>query len=247
VRLLISGICALAFCILTTGAWGDTVTIQNASFETTNPPTLTPNCTGTGCAFNFGPPPGWEIPSGLLNVAVGSFEPCGLQPCGAASNSLYFNSALPDGNIVAFINNGAISQTLGVSVLPDATYTLSVDVGRRNDFTGVNYSLNLYDGSISDIICSSGSNSNSSIAAGTFADITVTCTTGSSVPGGLLGIELTGNGTQVNFDNVQLSVSTSTVSTPEPGALALTFVGLLMGGLLFVHSRRGRYLQSASS
>jgi hypothetical protein len=181
----------------------------------------------------------------LLNVSLGSFEPCGLQPCGAASNSLYFNSALPNGNIIAFINNGAISQTLGVSVLPNATYTLPVDVGRRNDSAGVNYSLNLYDGSVSDVFCTTGSNSNSSIAGGTFSDITVTCTTGSSVPAGLLGIELTGNGRQVNFDNVQLSVST--VSTPEPGALALTFVGLLLGGLLFVHSRRGQYLQSASS
>jgi len=243
VRLLISAVCALAFCILTTGAWADSVTVQNASFETTNP--LTSPCAGTGCAYNFGAPPGWTIPAGLLNVSVGSFEPCGLQPCGAASNSLYFNSALPNGNVIAFINNGAISQTLGVSVLPDATYTLSVDVGRRNDVTGVNYSLNLYDGSVSDVFCTTGSNSNSSIAAGTFSDITVTCTTGSSVPAGLLGIELTGNGRQVNFDNVQLSVST--VSTPEPGALALTFVGLLMGGLLFVHSRRSQYLQSASS
>ena len=94
--------------------------------------------------------------------------------------------------------------------------------------------------------CSTGSNSNSSIAKGTFADITLTCTTGSSVPAGLLGIELTGNGRQVNFDNVQLNVTTGAVSTPEPSAFALTFVGLFMGGLLFVRSRRNQYLQSAS-
>jgi len=236
VRLLISGVCALALCILTTGAWGDSVTIQNASFEQiapTNP--LASPCNGPGfCAFNAGNPmPGWTI-SGT-NASAGQFEP----------SSFYFSLPLPDGNIVAYINSGSISQTLGVSVLPDSTYTLSVDVGRRFDVAGVNYSLNLLDGSNVLGTCTQ-SGSNASIAAGTFADIALTCTTGASVPAGLLGIELTGSGRQIDFDNVQLSV-VSAVSTPEPGALALTFVGLLMGGLLFVHSRRSQYLQSASS
>jgi hypothetical protein len=131
-------------------------------------------------------------------------------------------------------------------VLPNATYTLSVDVGRRVDVSGVNYSLNLLDGSNILGSCTQ-SGSNASIAAGTFTDVTLTCTTGSSVPAGLLGIELTGNGRQVNFDNVQLNVTTGAVSTPEPGALALAFVGLFMGGLLFVRSRRNQHLQSASS
>jgi hypothetical protein len=236
VRFLISGVCALAFCILTTGAWGDSVTIQNSSFEQiapTNP--LNAPCNGPGlCAYNAGNPmPGWTV--GGTNASAGQFEP----------SSSYFSLPLPDGNIVAYINNGSISQTLGVSVLPDSTYTLSVDVGRRFDVAGVNYSLNLLDGSYVLGTCTQ-SGSNASIAAGTFVDISLTCTTGTSVPAGLLGIELTGSGRQVDFDNVQLSV-VSAVSTPEPGALALTFVGLLMGGLLFVHSRRSQYLQSASS
>ena len=129
-------------------------------------------------------------------------------------------------------------------MLPNATYTLSVDVGRRVDVTGVNYSLNLLDGSNILGSCTQ-SGSNASIAAGTFAAVTLTCTTGSSVPAGLLGIELTGNGRQVNFDNVQLNVSS--VSTPEPGTLAFTVVGLFVGGLLFLRSRRNQYLESASS
>jgi hypothetical protein len=233
VRLLIFAVCALTFCLLTTGAWADSVPILNSTFETTF--TLTPNCAGTGCAFNFAIPDWNNISS---NTAAGSFQP--------GSNTLYFTSPLPSGNIVAFINGGGITQTLGVSVLPDATYTLSVDVGRRVDFSGVNYSLNLYDGTVSNVFCSTpaGSN-NSSIAAGTFAVVTLTCTTGSSVSPGLLGIELTGSGTQVNFDNVQLNVSS--VSTPEPGTLAFTVVGLFVGGLLFLRSRRNQYLESASS
>jgi hypothetical protein len=134
---------------------------------------------------------------------------------------------------------------LGVSLLPDSVYTLSVDVGRRFDVIAANYSLNLLDGS--NVFCTSGSNSNGSITAGTFVDITLTCATGATVPGGFLGIELTGDGRQIDFDNVQLDVTTSTVSTPEPSALALTFVGLLVSGLFFVLSRRRPYLQSASS
>ena len=233
-RLLISAVCALTFCLLTTGARADSVTIVNPSFETTN--TLTPNCAGTGCAYNFSIPD-WTI--GGINASAGSFQP--------GSSSIYFNTALPDGSIVAFINTGSISQTLtGISLLANSVYTLSVDVGRRNDVAGVNYSLNLLDGS--NVFCSTpaGSN-NSSIAAGTFADITLTCATGATVPGGFLGIELTGDGRQINFDNVQLDVTSSTVSTPEPSVLALTFVGLLMGSLFFMRSRRNRYLQSASS
>jgi hypothetical protein len=237
VRFLISVVCALTFCLLTTGAWADSVPIQNASFASFNP--LTSPCTGTGCMFNFGAIPDWTI-SGV-NAAAGSFHP--------GSNTLYFTSPIPVGSVVAFINSGAISQTLtGVSVLPNSTYTLSVDVGRRVDVVGVNYSLNLYNGSISNVFCSTpGGSNNSSITSGGFADITLTCTTGASVPAGLLGIELTGDGRQVNFDNVQLNVTTNGVSTPEPSALALTVVGLFIGGLLFARSRRNQYLQSASS
>jgi len=233
VRLLISAVCALAFCLAASGTWADSVSIQNASFETTN--SLSSTCAGTGCAYNFSIPD-WTIAG--INAAAGSFQP--------GSSSIYFNTALPDGNIVAFINTGSISQTLtGVSLLANSVYTLSVDVGRRNDVTGATYSLNLLDGS--NVFCTSGSSSNGSIAAGTFADITLTCATGATVPGGFLGIELTGDGRQINFDNVQLDVTTSTVPTPEPSVLALTFVGLIMGGLLFLRSRGNRYLQSASS
>jgi hypothetical protein len=232
VRLLICAVCALTFCLLTTGARADSVTILNPSFETTN--TLSPNCAGTGCAFNFAIPDWNNISS---STAAGSFQP--------GSNTLYFTSPLPDGNIVAFINSGAITQTLGVSLLPNSVYTLSVDVGRRFDVIAANYSLNLLDGS--NVFCTSGSNTNGSITAGTFADITLTCATGATVPGGFLGIELTGDGRQIDFDNVQLDVTTGTVSTPEPSVLALTFVGLLVSGLFFVLSRRRHYLQSASS
>ena len=235
VRLLISAVCALVFCVLAPGAWGDDVAVQNPSFEITNP--LDQPCVGSTACFNSGPIPDWSSPAG----GFGSFAP----------TSTYFSLPLPDGSIVAYSNglNGGIaslSQTLGVSLLPNSVYTLSVDVGRRFDVgvTDAAYSLNLYDGSLANVFCTSGANSSGSIAAGTFEDITLTCTTGASVPGGLLGIELNAAGRQIDFDNVRLDV-TSAVATPEPGALALTFIGLCFG-LFFTRSRSGHYLQSAS-
>jgi hypothetical protein len=226
-----SAFCALAFCLLASGAWGDSVSIQNPSFEITNP--LDQPCTGSTACFNAGPIPGWSSPAG----GFGSFAP----------TSSFFSLPLPDGSIVAYTNGGGpLSQTLaGISLLPNSVYTLSVDVGRRFDVIAANYSLNLLDGS--SVFCTSGSNSNGSITAGTFADITLTCATGATVPGGFLGIELTGDGRQIDFDNVRLDVTASTVATPEPSALALTFVGLLVSGLFFVLSRRRLCLQSASS
>jgi hypothetical protein len=227
-----SAFCALAFCLLASGAWGDSIAIQNASFEITN--TLDQPCTGSTACFNNGPVPGWTT----LANGFGSFAP----------TLTFFSLPLPDGNIVAYTNNdGILSQTLtGISLLPNSVYTLSVDVGRRFDRGGANYSLNLLDGT--NVFCTSGTISNGLITAGTFQDVPLQCTTGATVPGGLLGIELIGiGGVQVDFDNVRLDVSPSTVSTPEPSALALTSVGLLVSGLFFVLSRRRHCLQSASS
>jgi len=230
VRFVMSAFCALAFCLLAGGAWGDSILVQNPSFEMTN--TLDQPCTGSTACFNNGPVPGWTT----LASGFGSFAP----------TSTFFSLPLPDGSIVAYTNGGTLAQTLtGISLLPNSVYTLSVDVGRRFDISAANYSLNLLDGS--SVFCTSGPTSNGSITAGTFQDITLTCATGAAVPGGFLGIELTGDGQQLDFDNVHLDVTASTVSTPEPSALALTSVGLLVSGLFFVLSRRRHNLQSASS
>ncbi len=227
VRLLVSIFCALVFCLcLTGGAWGDSVPIQNASFETTNP--LVASCAGPEtCLFNFGPIPGWST------AGAGSFEP----------SSSFFSLPLPDGNIVAYTNGGGISQILtGTSLLANSIYTLSVDVGRRFDVLAANYSISLLDGP--NVFCTT-SGSNGSFAAGTFVDITLTCATGSSVPSGFLGITMGGDGRQIDFDNVRLDVVPT--STPEPSVLVLMLTGLGIVGLLFARSRRNHNLQVASS
>src|SRR5260370_1057403 len=100
-----SAFCALAFCLLASGAWGDSVAIQNPSFEITFP--LDQPCVGSTACFNNGSIPGWTTLAG----GFGSFAP----------TSTYFSLPLPDGNVVAFTNGGTLAQTLtGISLLPNS-------------------------------------------------------------------------------------------------------------------------------
>jgi hypothetical protein len=192
-------------------AFADTIPVANASFEITNPLTIT--C-GAGCAYNNGPIPGWTISGG----EQGSWQP----------SSAYFSSPVPDGNIVAYSNGGTISQTLSTAPVIDTTYTLSVDVGHRLDGGVTNYAISLFSGST---FLSSITGSNGVIPIGTFADETLTYTF-TGVPSGNLGIVLTSAGGQSDFDNVRLMAT----PTPEPGSLALLAVGL--GLTVFVLRRR---------
>jgi hypothetical protein len=155
--------------------------------------------------------PGWTV---IGNA--GSFQP----------NSTYFNLPLPNGSIVAFSNGGSISQDLGVTLLPDSIYTLSVFVGDRLDMRNTTYSIALMAGSTA--LCTF-SGANAAIGAGSFADETCSYTSGATVPSGDLSIVLTSAGTQTDFDNVSLNAVTS---VPEPTSMALLAAGLLCAGLL---------------
>ncbi len=159
-------------------------TIQNPSFETTNP--LGQNC-GTGCNFNQGPIPGWTLVG-----QGGSWQP----------NSTYYNLPLPNGSIVGYSNGGTISQTLQAALQPNSTYTLSVYIGHRLDGDVASYSISLQAGST---VLNTVSGSNSTIPAGAFAKVTLTYSTGATVTPGDLSIVLTSGGSQIDFDNVQLT------------------------------------------
>jgi tetrahydromethanopterin S-methyltransferase subunit B len=146
--------------------------------------------------------------------------------------SAFFTSLPPGASVVAYSNGGTISQTLsGVSLMPNSIYTLSVYVGNRLDNLVTNYSLALDAGTT---VLNSFSGSNGSIAAGTFANETLTYSTGSSVAAGNLAILLTSSGLQTDFANVVLSVNS--IAAPEPSSLLMLGMGLL--GLAWVGIRK---------
>jgi hypothetical protein len=197
----------------------DGVPVENASFEITN--ALNLSCgVPANCLFNTGPIPDWTTAG---PGQAGSWQP----------SNAYLNLPLPNGNIVAYSNGGTISQILGVTVQPDSTYTLSVYVGDRLDGFVANYSIALDDGPTT--LCSTPTASNGAITPGTFADVTLTCSTGATVAPGDLAIVLTSGGPQIDFDDAALNV----VQTPEPASYLLLCIGLGAMVVFFRYRRTG--------
>jgi hypothetical protein len=218
VRLGVVFVLAVCFAVSGGAAWADGVHVENASFETPN--ALTSSC-GIGCAYNTGSIPDWTIST--ESAQAGSWQP----------SSMFLNLPLPNGNIVAYSDGGTISQILGVTVQPDATYTLSVDIGHRLDGNVASYSIALDDGLTT--LCSTPTASNGAIKPGTFADVTLTCSTGAAVAPGDLAIVLTSGGPQIDFDNVTLDA----VQTPEPASYLLLCIGLGAMIVFFRYRRTG--------
>jgi hypothetical protein len=196
----------IGFAFISGSASADSISVQNGSFEQTSSPLSLGG-------YNDGPIPNWT----LSGTVAGSWAPV---------PGTYFHT-VPDGSTVAFVD-GTISQDLGVALLPNTTYTLSVFVGDRADGFNLNdpWSIMLGDGSASCTASGIGSN----IPEGYFADETCSFTTGSSVPSGDLIVSLSGKG-QADFDDV-------TVTAPEPTSLALEALGLLALALFGMFFKR---------
>jgi hypothetical protein len=206
-----------AFALAQRTANADSIPVENNSFGES--PVFTTGC-GTDCQFGYTSIVGWATTG-----ATGVFEPGG-----------YFNSIPGGGNVIGFTNGGTLSQDLGVTLLPDTTYTLSVWVGDRPDLPGT-YTIALDAGAA--LECST-SGSATAIPAGTFADETCSFTTGATPPAGDLTIWLTGTSAQADFADVS-------VATPEPSSILMAGAGLVGVALFGMLYKRKQSLQGMAS
>ena len=199
----------------------DNIQIVNPSFESIAG-SLSYTC-GTGCAFNYGPIPGWS------SIAGGSWQPGS------------FFTSIPDGSLIAFANiQSSLTQTLsGTSVVTNSLYTFSVYVGQRIDDISGNYSLSLDTilGGVTTTLCNVSGNA-ASIAPGTFQLESCSYLSSSSVPSGDLFLQLTAVSGQLDVDDVSLTVQPAS-TVPEPSSALFLGVGILSLAAIFMVRKRG--------
>jgi hypothetical protein len=192
------------------------ITIENASFEV-------PTCGAVGPSFCT-ITTGWVTDS--TNGNVGSFLP----PLAAWAS-------LPDGLQVAYSNGGTLTQNLGVTIVPDMTYTLSVWVSQRFTAGTFQPDILLLGGGTTLLEMTNGNPGGlapTQSAEGQpydWVNWTMSWQSPSSgaVIGQTLSISLGSGGTQTNFDNISLDASAPTV--PEPGMFLLVAGGLIGLGI----------------
>ena len=181
----------LAFCISVSTVWGATIAIVNPGFEAD--------------IISDGSTTAISLPWTGAEVA---FNP----------TTSHFVSEAPEGFNTAAINFGSISQNLSTTVILGQTYILQVEVGKRLDdnnagFPG--YEVRLLAGGNP-----VGTENALDPTLGTFLTSTVSWTA-DNFEGLSLGIQLSSNGIQTNFDDVRLN------AVPIPGAVWLLGSGLL--------------------
>ena len=169
--------------VLLRPAQAQTVTIQNALFQSFNPLNQPPG------NWNEGPVPSWTSTGSM----IGSWQP--------GTNA--FNS-LPNGPTVVYVYQGNIKQDLGVAVSSNGTYTLTALTGHRADNTQDDTSswvISLYAGSTQ--LCTN-SGPISAIPSGTFVQQSLACPI-ASAPAGDLIVQLSEAGTEAVFAGVSLA------------------------------------------
>jgi hypothetical protein len=191
--------------LVSNSASASSITVLNPSFEFLAAGYPNFGGCGPGCTFSEGLGiPDWNTTGG----ETGQFQP------GNPSNTFYFNF-LPAGPTVAYTNGGLISQTVGATTVAGATYTLSVDVGFRNDLPDPGTVTLVLDG-------------NSFLATGLYPGLgnwsIYTATGIATSTGGSIVIDLASNGAQGDWDNVSLS---TTSTTPLPSTWTMLIAGFV--------------------
>lgn len=187
------------------------VTINNSGFED---PYLDDNTWQDGI-------PGWTT-----SDSAGVWNPPGSK----------FDSDIPEGNNISWINSGSISQVLNHELAANTELTLSVDVGWRLDNkTPAAYDVQLWAGN--NFLASESS---TTLVKGDFVTslLSYDVTAWNPYIGEQMKIVLrkTGGG-QLNFDNVWFS-NGPTSAVPEPSTMLLFGSGLLGLGR-FIRKKRG--------
>ncbi len=127
----------------------------------------------------------------------------------------YITGVAPEGRQVGFVNDGAISQTLPITLQAGKTYTLSGFVGRRSDDPITTGRLALVTSS-GVVLAQADSAPDQALA--TFAHHSTSFTATATDPnlGATLKIVLTNTSNQqVNFDAITLTVGDTPVSAPS--------------------------------
>ncbi len=192
-------------------ASASTITILNSSFES-------PSCGIVGPVSCV--PANWVL-TGTLALG-GQFLP--------PSNAW---DSIPDGVQVGWSNGGTLTQNLGVNVLPDLTYTLSLWLSQRWTAGTFLPEVQLLGGA-TPLFTMNNSNPGGAAPSlnqdGTYSwvfwSMSWTAPSSGAIIGQPLSIFLGSDGIQTDFDNLSL-----TTSAPEPGMLVLVAGGLLAIGV----------------
>jgi hypothetical protein len=199
---------------LASSAYAEAIVVKNASFEE-------PVLDAGGWTNEY---PDWETPPAIGDAFVE-----------------YIVGFSSDGvNHIGIQNGEEVSQDLGVPLLPNSIYELTVGVGNRNaSFTPTDgtqeSTFGLYlggDAAAGGLLLAESTVDAGPLGELTFADFSLTYETGPAVDPGNLFISLrTTGGGRAHYDNIRLTV------VPEPSSTVL-----LVGGLGWLAQRRRRHV-----
>jgi hypothetical protein len=171
--------------------------------------------------FLTGNTPGWEVSgnAGILNPNASQFLPVGEDY--ADENVAFSNGGRLLQRLDCGLNPiGSLDPNQNCTLLPNTSYTLTVDVGRRLIFTGdPGYKIEFLAGDEVLADLTSPLPEVGTFLAGDLAP-TLTFATGdigsSLLLGEILGIQLSAQRSQINFDNVRLTAQSTLPPIPTP-------------------------------